>query len=71
MTANVQVFAKGGNYSATDELCRNVDRCTNAHFNYRQPAFCKYYVISWLRLIKRKAKYEALNKRIKKKEGWK
>ena len=28
-------------------------------------------VISWLRLFKRKAQYEAINKRIKKKKRWK
>jgi len=37
-------LAKAGNYSTTDELCRNVDRSANAHSNYRQPAFCQYIV---------------------------
>jgi hypothetical protein len=35
-----------------------------------QPLLHKTRVISWLRLIKTKAQYEAQNKRIKKKKRW-
>ena len=41
---NGKILAKGGKYSTTDELCRNVDKSANAHSNYRQPAFCQYIV---------------------------
>jgi hypothetical protein len=39
-----KILAKGGENSTTDELCRNVDKSANAHFNYRLPAFCQYIV---------------------------
>ena len=42
--ANGKILAKGGKYSTTDELCRNVAKSANAHSNYRQPAFCQYIV---------------------------
>lgn len=44
MAANVQVLAKGGKNSTTDDLCGNVAKSANAHSNYRQPAFCQYIV---------------------------
>jgi len=44
MFANGKILAKGGENSTTDELCRNVDKSANAHFNYRLPAFCQYIV---------------------------
>ena len=44
ITANGKILAKGGKYSTTDELCRNVAKSANAHSNYRQPAFCQYIV---------------------------
>jgi len=34
-----KILAKGGENSTTDELCRNVDKSANAHFNYRLPPF--------------------------------
>jgi len=40
---------------------------TDISKNAQVPQCDKTAVISWLRLIKRKLKYEALNKRIKKK----
>jgi hypothetical protein len=44
ITPNGKILAKGGKYSTTDELCRNVAKSANAHSNYRQPAFCQYIV---------------------------
>ena len=44
ITANGKILAKGGENSTTDELCSNVDKSANAHFNYRLPAFCQYIV---------------------------
>ena len=44
MAHNGKILAKGGENSTTDELCRNVDKSANAHFNYRLPAFCQYIV---------------------------
>lgn len=44
LAGNGKILAKGGKYSTTDELCRNVAKSANAHSNYRQPAFCQYIV---------------------------